>query len=104
MLVKTILNRCEKFKCFVYGAVRFADCDSIACIEVEVKARKGSSAICSGCHQAAPGYDHATEARRFEFIPLWGFAVFLLYVCDVCIALHAASRSSMCPGAMASTN
>jgi hypothetical protein len=26
----------------------------------------------------APGYDHLPQ-RRFEFIPLWGFLVFLLY-------------------------
>jgi len=80
MLVKTILNHCQKFKCFVYGAVRFAKFDDVECIEVEVKARKGSSAICSGCHQAAPGYDHAEQARRFEFVPLWGIAVYFLYV------------------------
>ena len=34
--------------------------------------------ICSGCHRPASGYDHLGE-RRFEFIPLWGFLVFLLY-------------------------
>jgi hypothetical protein len=30
------------------------------------------------CHLPAPGYDQLAE-RRFEFIPLWGFLVFLLY-------------------------
>jgi transposase len=34
--------------------------------------------ICSGCHRPAAGYDHLAE-RRFEFIPRWGFLVFLLY-------------------------
>jgi hypothetical protein len=29
-------------------------------------------------HQPAPGYDHLPE-RCFEFIPLWGLRVFLLY-------------------------
>jgi transposase len=38
----------------------------------------GSKAICSGCHQPAVGYDHLAE-RPFEFIPVWGFLVFLLY-------------------------
>jgi len=33
---------------------------------------------CSRCHLPAPGYDQLAE-RRFEFIPLWGFLVFLLY-------------------------
>jgi len=46
-------------------------------IEVSVRPRKGS-AICSRCHQPAPGYDQLGE-RRFEFIPLWGFFVLLLY-------------------------
>jgi transposase len=43
-----------------------------------VRPRKGSAAVCSRCHQPAPGYDQLAE-RRFEFIPLWGFFVFLLY-------------------------
>jgi transposase len=43
-----------------------------------VRPRQGSAAVCSGCHQQAPGYDHLPE-RRFEFIPLWGFVVFFLY-------------------------
>jgi len=47
--------------------------------EVSVRPRKGSAAICSRCHQPARGYGQLTE-RRFEFIPLWGFFVFLLYV------------------------
>ena len=43
-----------------------------------VRPRKGSAAVCSRCHLPAPAYDHLSE-RRFEFIPLWGFLVFLLY-------------------------
>jgi len=89
MLVKTILNRCQNFKCFVYGDVRFAECGDNTCIEIEVNPRKGSAAICSGCHNPAPGYDKASARRRFEFIPLWGFTVFFLYVmrrvnCETC--------------------
>jgi transposase len=34
--------------------------------------------ILNRCHLPAPGYDQLAE-RRFEFIPLWGFLVFLLY-------------------------
>jgi hypothetical protein len=36
-------------------------------VEVAVRPRKGSSALCSRCHLAAPGYDKFSE-RRFEFI------------------------------------
>lgn len=80
MLVKTILNRCERFKCFVYGQVRFVTQAGQDSLEVAIKPRKGSAAVCSCCHQAAPCYDHASEPRRFEFVPLWGYAVFLVYV------------------------
>jgi transposase len=73
----TILNRCHRFRGFIYRQARFgSDGKSI---EIVVSPRVGSRAICSGCHQTAPGYDRLTE-RRFEFIPLWGYLVFLLYV------------------------
>jgi transposase len=71
----TILNRCHHFRGFVYQHARFsADKKSI---EVAVRPRQGSAAVCSRCHQPAAGYDRLGE-RRFEFIPLWGFLVFLL--------------------------
>ena len=35
--------------------------------------RKGSAAVCSRCHLAAPGYDQLAE-RRFEFIPPVGIS------------------------------
>jgi len=72
----TILNRCHRFRAFVYHRARFSPDHKN--IEVFVRPRKGSAAICSRCHQSAPGYDQLAE-RRFEFIPLWGFFVFLLY-------------------------
>ena len=72
----TILNRCHRFRGFVYQQARFST--DKKSIEVAVRPRKGSAAVCSRCHLLAPGYDQLAE-RRFEFIPLWGFFVFLLY-------------------------
>ena len=72
----TILNRCHHFRGFVYDHARFST--DHKSIEISVRPRKGSAAICSRCHQPAAGYDQLGE-RRFEFIPLWGFFVFLLY-------------------------
>jgi len=72
----TILNRCHHFPGFVYQQARFSS--DHKSIEIVVRPRKGSKAVCSRCHQPAPGYDQLSE-RRFEFIPLWGFLVFLLY-------------------------
>jgi transposase len=72
----TILNRCHHFPGFVYQQARFSS--NHKSIEIAVRPRKGSAAICSRCHQPAPGYDELA-GRRFEFIPFWGFLVFLLY-------------------------
>ena len=71
----TILNRCHRFRDFVYQQAHFsADKKSI---EVAVGPRKVPSQS-ARCHLPAPGYDQLGE-RRFEFIPLWAFLVFLLY-------------------------
>ena len=76
MLLITILNQCHRFPGFVYQGAKFTT--DHRTIEVRVRPRHGSAAVCSGCHQPSPGYDHLDE-RRFEFIPLWGFLVFFLY-------------------------
>ena len=72
----TILNQCHHHREFVYYSARFGP--DKKSIEVNVRPRRGSAAICSGCHKPAAGYDHLPE-RRFQFIPFWGFLVFLLY-------------------------
>ena len=76
MRLITVLNRCTKFKRFVFEESRF---DEHGRIMVNLRPRKNSRAACSGCGQLSPTYDTATEARQFEFVPLWGFPVFLLY-------------------------
>ena len=73
MQLKTILNRVQKHRSFMYGRGRLVQGARLA-IEVEVRARANSWAKCSGCGSAAPGYD-TLSARRFEFVPLWGIAV-----------------------------
>jgi hypothetical protein len=76
MELTTILNQCYPQPGFVYHKARFR-ADKKA-IEVPVRPRKGSKAVCSRCEKPAPGYD-TLPARRFEFIPFWGFVVFLIY-------------------------
>jgi transposase len=78
MLLKTILNRVEPFKSFLYGKAKWVENAGRPAIEVEVHARKNGRAICSGCGRPQPGYDRLPE-RRFEFVPLWGIAVFFVY-------------------------
>jgi transposase len=78
MQLKTILNQCQKFKSFVYDQVRFVDWNGEKHIEVDVLPRRNSKAICSCCERPAPLYDRLNK-RRFEFVPLWGYRVFLVY-------------------------
>ena len=78
MRIKTILNQCYKFKSFVYDKVRFVREKGETFLEVVVVPRQNSQAICSRCARPATLYDRL-DKRRFEFIPLWGYRVFLLY-------------------------
>jgi len=78
MLLKTILNRIERYKSFVYGKVRMLEEDGELAIEIEVEARANGRPICSGCGHPAAGYDRLAK-RRFEYVPLWGIAVFFVY-------------------------
>lgn len=79
MLVKTLLNRVQKFKSFVYKSFRLVEGEggSLA-LEVELVPRANSRPVCSGCGVRRAGYDRLKK-RRFEFVPLWGIAVFFLY-------------------------
>jgi len=76
MLLTRLLNACHHFPGFVYTGARL--CAPINRIEIDVRPRQGSKARCSGCHELASGYDQMAQ-RGFEFIPIWGFAVVLLY-------------------------
>jgi len=76
--LKTILNHVERHKSFVYQEARWADPETKTIIEIPIEPRANGRAICSGCGQAAPGYDHLAE-RRFEFVPLWQIAVYFVY-------------------------
>ena len=76
MLLTRLLNTGHHFPGFVYDDASLNP--STQAIEVQVRPRLGSRPRCSDCSQPATGYDQLSE-RRFEFIPVWGFAVLLLY-------------------------
>ena len=78
MQLKTILNRVEPFKSFVYGKVRWVENAERLTLEVEIHARENGRPICSGCGRPGPGYDRLPQ-RRFEFVPFWGIAVYFVY-------------------------
>jgi len=78
MHIKTLLNRLEKHKGFVYQSVRLTEEATCLSLEVTVRPRRRSRPVCSGCGQTGPGYD-TLPLRRFEFVPLWGIVVFFAY-------------------------
>ena len=77
MRLSRILNECHPIPGFVYGKARFDKTKQS--ILVDVQPRKRTRPICSGCHQPATGYDQSRMPRRFEFIGVWGYLVFLVY-------------------------
>lgn len=77
MFIKTLLNKCYKFKSFIYGQVRCLS--ETQELEIDIVPRSNSHPICSQCHKPAPGYDKAQKPRRFEFIPIWNIKVFFIY-------------------------
>ncbi len=88
MQLKTILNRVQKHRSFVYGKAELVESERGLAVEVEIRPRANSRPICSGCDRPGPGYDALPE-RSFEFVPLWGLLVFFLYAmrrvdCDQC--------------------
>ena len=79
MLVQTVLNRCYKFKSFVYTHVHMVQAaDGESQMIVEIEARAKGQKLCAACLQPCPGYD-SMPARDFRFIPIWGIAVFFRY-------------------------
>jgi transposase len=78
MQLKTILNRIQKFKAFVYGNIVWLDEGENLALLVQIVARANSKPICSDCGNPGPGYD-TLPPRMFEFVPLWNIAVFFAY-------------------------
>lgn len=80
MLIQTLLNKCHPLKRFVYKSVREGEVKGQKSLLVEVCPRKNGTLICSGCSKVAPGYDRSSgECRRFQFVPVWGYQVYLEY-------------------------
>lgn len=78
MQLKTILNRIEKHRSFVYTDVRLEEGGDRLHLEVDVRPRANGRPVCSGCGRRRPGYDKLVP-RRFEFVPMWGIAVYFVY-------------------------
>jgi transposase len=78
MQLKTILNRVQKFKSFVYGQVQWEEIKGRESLLIFLFPRRNGHPVCSGCLRPGPGYD-TLQPREFEFVPLWGIPVFFIY-------------------------
>ena len=96
MLVR-LLNACHHFAGFVYVTARLTAATNT--VEVDVRPRRGSKPHCSCCGNKAPGYD-VLPVRRFEFIPIWGYAVMLLYAMRRVQCRHCGVKVEEVPWAM----
>ena len=123
MQVKTILNRLQKHRGFVYGTVQLEEQIAGLALTVEIAPHRRNRPRCASCGQASAVYDRLA-LRRFEFVPLWGLRVFFLYPmrrvdCPRCgvtvervpwadgkhqLTRAVGSPSSGCPGPTASTS
>jgi transposase len=77
MQLKTILNRVEKHSSFVYADARWVEGERVE-LEIDLRARRGSRAVCAGCERRGSTYD-TLAPRRVQFVPLWGILVFFVY-------------------------
>jgi len=78
MLVKTLLNRMERFKSFVFGKTWVTGNRESPVLNVEIRPRKNSRPECPVCGRKRPVYD--TQAvREFEHLPIWFYRVMFRY-------------------------
>ncbi len=78
MLIKTLLNKVERFKSFIYGDSRLAVIGGADALIIDIKARRNSKPECPECGKR--GKTHSTQpVRLFEYVPIWAFKVFFSY-------------------------
>jgi len=78
MLIKTLLNKVERFKSFIYGESRLGTVGGVDALIIDIKPRRNSRPICPECGKRGRTHDKQ-RARLFEYVPIWTFKVFFRY-------------------------
>ena len=78
MLIKTLLNKVERFKSFVYGTTKIVLIDGMEALIIDIVPRRNSLPICPECNKRRKMYDRQPQ-RLFEYIPIWAFKVYFRY-------------------------
>jgi transposase len=78
MLIKTLLNKVERFKSFVYGSICVMLVDGVEALVIDMEPRRNSGPICPECGQRCTVYDRQPP-RLFEYLPVWSFKAYFRY-------------------------
>lgn len=78
MLIKTLLNKVERFKSFVYGTVQIMLVDEGDALVIDIAPRQNSRPCCPECSKRYAAYDRQPQ-RLFEYLPVWTFKTYLRY-------------------------
>ena len=79
MLIKTLLNKVERFKSFVYGSTCVTLIDGVEALVIDIEPRRNSRPICPECGKRQKMYDRQPQ-RLFEYIPVWSFKTYFRYI------------------------
>lgn len=78
MLIKTLLNKVERFKSFVYTSVCLKQINAKDALIIDIEPRRNSRPICPECRLRCTVYDRQPP-RLFEYLPIWSFKAFFRY-------------------------
>ena len=78
MLIKTLLNKVERFKSFVYGTVCVTLVGGTEALIIDIVPRRNSGPICPECGKRRTVYDRQPQ-RLFEYIPVWSLKTYFRY-------------------------
>jgi transposase len=78
MLIKTLLNKVERFKSFIYGNSKLMTVGGNEALVIDIKPRQNSKPECPECGKRGKTYD-TQPFRFFEYVPIWSFKVYFRY-------------------------
>jgi len=78
MLIKTLLNKIERFKSFIYGDSKLMMVGGSEALVIDIQPRKNSKPECPECSKRGKTYD-VQPVRLFEYVPIWSFKVYFRY-------------------------
>jgi transposase len=78
MLIKTLLNKVERFKSFVYGSIWVQLVDGVEALVIDIEPRRNSRPVCPECGKGRNVYDRQPQ-RLFEYLPVWTFKAYFRY-------------------------